>query len=147
MHSFNWIVLANRFLLIKRICSNDWLVNNSYASFVIHNELNSSSSIEREREKKKISIEENVVRVLTKASQFNCHLTISTTRREDMCTERALIQCDIHTRSIKLRIMMAYSYLFCLAHRHGRKSKSILQETRWRREEKKMNTFDIESIN
>jgi hypothetical protein len=47
----------------------------------------------------------NVVRVLTKES---VELSFDHPTLDYVCTERALIQCDIHTRSIKLRIMMAY---------------------------------------
>jgi hypothetical protein len=50
----------------------------------------------------------NVVRVLTKES---VELSFDHPILVYMCTERALIQCDIHTRSIKLRIMMTQSHI------------------------------------
>ncbi len=54
----------------------------------------------------------NVVRVLTKES---VELSFDHRTLNYVCTERALIQCDIHTRSIKLRIMM--SHCLCLSNK------------------------------
>ena len=58
------------------------------------------------RSKSSFSTSINVVRVLTKES---VELSFDHPTLDYMCTERALIQCDTYTRSIKLRIMTAHA--------------------------------------
>ena len=70
--------------------------------------------------KASFSTRTNVVRVLTKES---VQLSYDHPTLDYMCAERALIQCDVHTRSIKLRIMMAH-YL-CLAHQVSLKTSDM----------------------